>query len=48
MSADDGQYRTCLSTNMVTGKLDMREVASSLPDVGVDSPDKANNEGGAP
>lgn len=32
MSADDGQYSTDLSTNVVTGKLDVREGAENLSD----------------
>ena len=45
MSADDGQYSTDLSTNVVTGKLDVCETMANLkPDL----PDKANDEECAP
>ena len=32
MSADDGHYRSCLTTNVGTGKLDVREAAANLSD----------------
>lgn len=44
MSADDDQYRTCLTTNVVTGTPDVCEEAENLSDESDDTADVWDDE----